>query len=68
MMLGRLMNAGLLSQARQLASIFEHDSPDLTIVLVRVFCAYDLCQLYVSSAQLSSCLFYSAFMLLQYYI
>ena len=34
MMLGRLMNAGLLSQARQLASIFEHDSPDLTIVLV----------------------------------
>ena len=36
MMLGRLMNAGLLSQARQLASIFEHDSPDLTIVLVRV--------------------------------
>lgn len=35
MMLGRLMNAGLLSQARQLAAIFEHDSPDLTIVLVR---------------------------------
>lgn len=34
MMLGRLMNAGLLSQARQLAAIFEHDSPDLTIVLV----------------------------------
>lgn len=35
MMLGRLMNAGLLSQARQLAAIFEHNSPDLTIVLVR---------------------------------
>ena len=28
------MNAGLLCQARQLSALFEHDSPDLTIVLV----------------------------------
>lgn len=34
MMLGRLLNAGLLSQARSLAALFEHDSADLTIVLV----------------------------------
>ena len=34
MLLGRLMNAGLLSQAREVAALFEHDSPDLTIVLV----------------------------------
>jgi len=36
MMLGRLLNAGFVSQARELAALFEHDSPDLTIVLVRV--------------------------------
>lgn len=36
MMLGRLLNAGYISQARELAALFEHDSPDLTIVLVRV--------------------------------
>ena len=35
MMLGRLLNAGFISQARELAALFEHDSPDLTIVLVR---------------------------------
>ena len=35
MMLGRLLNAGYISQARELAALFEHDSPDLTIVLVR---------------------------------
>ena len=34
MMIGRLLNAGCVSQARQLATLFEHDSPDLTIVLV----------------------------------
>ena len=34
MMLGRLLNAGFISQARELAALFEHDSPDLTIVLV----------------------------------
>ena len=34
-MLGRLLNAGYISQARELAALFEHDSPDLTIVLVR---------------------------------
>ena len=34
MMLGRLLNAGYISQARELAALFEHDSPDLTIVLV----------------------------------
>ena len=34
MMLGRLLNAGFVSQARELAALFEHDSPDLTIVLV----------------------------------
>ncbi len=33
-MLGRLMNAGLLSQARELAALFEHNSIDLVIVLV----------------------------------
>jgi hypothetical protein len=32
--LGRLLNAGLLSQARELADIFNHNSADLTIVLV----------------------------------
>ena len=32
--LGRLLNAGLLSQARELADIFNHNSIDLTIVLV----------------------------------
>lgn len=35
MMLGRLLNAGYISQARELAALFEHDSPDMTIVLVR---------------------------------
>ena len=34
MMLGRLLNAGLVTEARELAALFEHDSPDLTIVLV----------------------------------
>ena len=34
-MLGRLLNAGCISQARELAALFDHDSPDLTIVLVR---------------------------------
>lgn len=38
MMLGRLLNAGYISQARELAALFEHDSPDLTIVLVCVVC------------------------------
>lgn len=33
-MLGRLMNAGMLSQARELAALFEHDSADLILVLV----------------------------------
>ena len=32
--LGRLLNAGLLSQARELADIFNHNSADLAIVLV----------------------------------
>ena len=32
--LGRLLNAGLLAQARELADIFNHNSADLTIVLV----------------------------------
>ena len=32
--LGHLLNAGLLSQARELADIFNHNSVDLTIVLV----------------------------------
>ena len=36
MMLGRLLNAGFISQARELAALFEHDSPDLTIVLVGI--------------------------------
>ena len=36
MMLGRLLNAGFVSQARELAALFEHDSPDLTIVLVGI--------------------------------
>lgn len=35
MMIGRLLNAGHISQARELAALFEHDSPDMTIVLVR---------------------------------
>ena len=33
-MLGRLMNAGLLSQARELATLFDYNSADLVIVLV----------------------------------
>jgi spatacsin len=31
--IGRLLNAGYLNEARQLATLFKHDSPDLTIVL-----------------------------------
>ena len=39
--LGRLLNAGLLSQARELADIFNHNSVDLTIVLVSIkACCY----------------------------
>lgn len=38
MMLGRLLNAGYVSQARELAALFEHDSPDMTIVMVRIQC------------------------------
>lgn len=40
MMVGRLLNAGFVTQARELASLFEHDSPDLTIVLVSCICMY----------------------------
>ncbi len=40
MMLGRLLNAGLVSQARELATLFEHDSPDLTIVMVCIPCSF----------------------------
>ncbi|XP_064396222.1 spatacsin-like isoform X6 [Halichondria panicea] len=33
LLLGRLLNAGLITQARELAQLFNHDSADLTIVL-----------------------------------
>ena len=35
-LLGRLLNAGWVSQARELATSMQHNSPDLTIVLVRL--------------------------------
>jgi len=34
MVIGRLLNAGWIKQAKELATLFEHESPDLTIVLV----------------------------------
>jgi spatacsin len=49
MMLGRLLNAGYISQARELAALFEHDSPDLTIVL----CCIQLAQGKLSTEQLT---------------
>jgi spatacsin len=49
MMLGRLLNAGFISQARELAALFEHDSPDLTIVL----CCIQLAQGKLSTEQLT---------------
>ena len=55
-MLGRLLNAGYVSQARELAALFEHDSPDLTIVLVR-FCMLPVnitCARYKSALSLVS--------------
>ena len=42
---GYLLNTGLLSQARELADIFNHNSVDLTIVLVSMkACCYNICK------------------------
>ena len=40
--LGRLVNVGWISQARELAMLFDHESTDLTIILVGdLHCSYE---------------------------